>query len=74
MAIVPLFVQGITVALWVPGASMIGLLGGGGLHDDKFGIFFFAVGMLLNVLLYGSIVSFAVEAIHRRNKRSGNPR
>src|SRR6266852_7613748 len=73
LVIVPLFVQGITVVFLLPGTSLIGYLGGRGLHDE-FGLLYFAAGMLLDVLLYASIVTFLAEAIRRRNKKPDTTR
>jgi hypothetical protein len=67
LVILPLFLQGFTIALWVPGASLISLLGGGGLHD-QFGILFLVVGMLLDVLLYGFLAAFLIERVFSRKR------
>jgi hypothetical protein len=69
LVIVPLFVQGVAFVFLVPGERLIGFLGGRGLHD-KFGLLYFAAGMLLDVLLYASIVTVLAEVIRRRKMRT----
>lgn len=66
----PVLLLGITdiaIYIWAPGTSLVTMLGGGGLHDRN-GILYLIAGILIDLLLYSSVATLALEFLYKGNR------
>jgi hypothetical protein len=71
IVVLPIFLLEITdtvIYLWLPGTSIVSHLGGPALHD-RLGVPFLILGILIDWILYASIVTLVAEVTRKYLKQ-----